>query len=223
VVKAAICSVVLPTGQRCPKPVYARGWCNAHWTRNRRWGDPLGGGDRRRPHPVQWAEDGSGFYDVRGRVIRFDAADEVRVEEFTWTPTEVRPDLWYAMSTYRAEGDERSGPKLYMHRHLTGWKLIDHINGDGLDNRRANLRQATTSQNMANRRKQQTFNGKPVSSQYLGVTWDKTNKAWRAQVKCDGKRYRLGLFKREVDAALAYDRQKRELFGEFARLNFPDR
>ena len=60
------------------------------------------------------------------------------------------------------------------------------------------------------------------SSKYKGVTWDKSRSLWIAGVKVDGKRFNLGRFKDEGDAARAYDAAALKAWGEYARLNFPD-
>jgi len=100
-----------------------------------------------------------------------------------------------------------------MHRLLTEWKLVDHINGDGLDNRRENLREATQAQNVANRRKFALS-----SSRFKGVHLGGRKKnRWIA--KCH--QVQIGAFDTEIEAALAYDAAAREFYGEFAALNFP--
>jgi hypothetical protein len=102
-----------------------------------------------------------------------------------------------------------------MHKLITGYDLTDHINGNGLDNQRCNLRRATNLQNLANRI---STCGK---SKYKGVSWDSENQKWRAQIKHNYKKTYLGLYNDEIDAAMAYDAKAIELFGEFARPNFP--
>jgi hypothetical protein len=91
---------------------------------------------------------------------------------------------------------------------------IDHVNENGTDNRRCNLRPATRSQNAANR-------GKPSNntSGYKGVVRDK--KRWRAEIRRTDKAYHIGCFDTPEEAAMAYDIKARELFGEYAKLNFP--
>jgi hypothetical protein len=104
-----------------------------------------------------------------------------------------------------------------MHRLITGatdGEWVDHINHDGLDNRRANLRICTASQNQANRLKLS-----PCSSRYKGVSWYPRDCAWRASAKLAGKNFFLGCFDFEEDAARAYNVFARERFGEFALLN----
>ncbi|MFW2032020.1 HNH endonuclease [Acinetobacter sp. ULE_I037] len=91
---------------------------------------------------------------------------------------------------------------------------VDHINGNGLDNRRVNLRIVTKQQN--------TFNSasKGGSSIYKGVCRDKQCDMWVAYITKDGKKRTIGRFEFEDDAARAYDKEAMHLFGEYAKLNF---
>jgi hypothetical protein len=90
---------------------------------------------------------------------------------------------------------------------------IDHIDHDGLNNRRSNLRAATSSQNKMNRRKRSG-----TSSAFLGVS--SNGEKWRAQLVAHGQKYELGLFNSEIEAARARDAKAKELHGMFAVLNF---
>lgn len=103
-----------------------------------------------------------------------------------------------------------------MHNFITGWSYVDHVNGDGLDNRRANLRQATRGQNMANRRTPRTNR-----SGFKGVAKHRSGR-WQARIWHERRMRSLGLFATPEDAARAYDAAAKELFGEFARPNFPE-
>jgi hypothetical protein len=93
--------------------------------------------------------------------------------------------------------------------------VVDHINRNKRDNRRCNLRVCTQVENMRNRCS--TYG----SSKFKGVSWDARRKKWMAAIHINGTQIRIGFFADEVDAAKAYDRKARELFGEFAYLNFP--
>lgn len=112
--------------------------------------------------------------------------------------------------------------KAYMHCEVMGTppagKEIDHINGNGLDNRKENLRFCSHRENcQASRKRQQN-----ASSMYKGVTWRKDRKKWRANIcLMDGTKKHLGYFESELDAAKAYDEAALKLFGNFATLNFP--
>lgn len=88
--------------------------------------------------------------------------------------------------------------------------LVDHINGNTLDNRRSNLRFATKSQNSINSTKSSGV------SNYKGVWFRQRKKPWVAEINKDGIKYYLGSYSNEVEAALAYNKKAVELFGEFA-------
>ena len=95
----------------------------------------------------------------------------------------------------------------------------DHKNRNPLDNRRANIRICTHQENLFNQTKQVSYGGKPCSSKYLGVFWDKEKKKWRASITLNRKGYNLGRFSSELAAAERYNEAAQELFGEFANLN----
>jgi hypothetical protein len=113
--------------------------------------------------------------------------------------------------------NKRKNPRIttLMHVLISGYKYIDHINGNGLDNRNDNLRPASKQQNAWNARPMR----KKDSGKYKGVYCKnlKRGKSWEVKV---GSKY-VGRFKNEEEAARAYDAKAIELFGEFARLNFP--
>jgi hypothetical protein len=92
---------------------------------------------------------------------------------------------------------------------------VDHKDGNFLNNKKENLRKATQSQNNANQIK---WNG-CYTSKYKGVTWSKKARAWQAQIAKNGKRFFLGYYSTEENAAKAYDEKALKLYGEFARFN----
>lgn len=92
---------------------------------------------------------------------------------------------------------------------------IDHINNDKTDNRIANLRLATRSQNMMNTAKRQSIKGRPSSSRHKGVTWDKATRKWLAQIKLNGKLTHLGRFATQEEAFKAYTRAAMDIQGDF--------
>lgn len=108
-----------------------------------------------------------------------------------------------------------NGKKVPMHRLLMpNSKMIDHINGNPFDNRLCNLRECTLHQNL--------MNSAPrfkKTTRFKGIV--KRKNKWRAYITFNGKETHLGYFKSEEEAARAYDKKAKELFGEFARLNFP--
>lgn len=110
---------------------------------------------------------------------------------------------------------------MHIHAHRIAWALhsggwpegqLDHVNGDGKDNRICNLRPATSSENLANTRR----NSK---SGYRGVYWSRENKKWRSMIRKNGKWSFLGHFECKANAALAYNFAALERHGEFATLN----
>ena len=103
-----------------------------------------------------------------------------------------------------------------MHKLILKASMVDHINGDILDNQRENLRPCNKSQNGANSKKRRGN----FSSRFKGVYWAADKGKWAAQVTKDSKSYMLGRFENEIDAALCYDLWALEMHGEFARTNF---
>lgn len=149
---------------------------------------------------------------TRGLVALVDEDDMEMVGAQRWyaRPPSGRNKRWYA---YRREG----GRMVYLHRAVLGAQRgseVDHINGDGLDCRRANLRVATRSQNEANKPK-----AGATSSRYKGVTFARKAGQWRASLMVNKRRRHLGYFDDEAAAARAYDAAALSTWGPFARLN----
>ena len=147
-----------------------------------------------------------------------DLEDLPRLSLIRWF-AEKRPATYYACCMQQKDGVRK---KVYMHRYIMGelpeGKETDHINGNGLDNRKENLRFCTHRQNLQARRKMR----KDASSKYKGVSWHRQNKKWIAGIShSDGIEKHLGCFESELDAAKAYDVAALEMFGKFATLNFP--
>jgi hypothetical protein len=117
-------------------------------------------------------------------------------------------------------GRYKKGKLVFMHREIMQppkGKIVDHKNRNKLDNTRDNLHVCTQQENTRNTGKR---NG--TSSRFIGVHYHKSAGKWCAAIHFEGKHIHLGLFTDEVEAARAYDRKAVELFGEFARLNFPE-
>jgi hypothetical protein len=111
----------------------------------------------------------------------------------------------------------RRGRVVYMHRmlmHARKGQLVDHADGNGLNNRRCNLRLCNHQQNRAN------VGPRGGASRYVGVYRCKGR--WAARIVYRGKTYQIGTFDTEIEAAKARDRKAYEFFGEYAYLNFPE-
>ena len=148
--------------------------------------------------------------EVAGGVVMVDDADEARVRAFgKWSVFRSHGVAYAIHGTHKKT--------TFMHRFLMDLgpgELVDHVNGNGLDNRRANLRRCTVTQNNQNRR------GKAGRGLYKGV-YPTLNGTWHARIKANGVRYLLGTFSSPEEAARQYDRAAMRLHGEFARLNLP--
>ena len=130
------------------------------------------------------------------------------------------PATFYAA---RKGYDKKAGKRMMikMHREILGLKYLDskmtdHRNHCGLDNRESNIRACTNQQNQGNSKVR-----KDNSSGYKGVCWFPIRKKWEAAIKDNGKRIYLGNFDTKEEAARVYDKRAREIFGEYAYLNFP--
>ena len=134
------------------------------------------------------------------------------VSRHRWT---ARKDgnTWYAVSRI-------NGKLVRLHRFVLGLendeRMLDHIDGDGLNCTEENLRFCNRSQNGANSASRRG------TSRFKGVSYEKRNRRkWVAYVCPLGKKKHLGCFDTEEEAAKAYDREALKIFGQFARLNFP--
>jgi hypothetical protein len=154
---------------------------------------------------------------TRGLVAIVDDEDAHLVLPHKWMASRSDPARsWRASRRVTVEGREIT---LWMHQVIVGvreWPRIeiDHRDGNGLNNTRANLRIATPSQNRANR----SFPPNPVSG-LRGV--HPLRGRWKAHIRSNGKQRNLGMFDTKEEAAKAYDAAALDAFGEFARLNFP--
>jgi hypothetical protein len=149
----------------------------------------------------------------QGLVALVDDGDFEAVSAHKWSAAK-KPHANYAVrSVRRTDG---GWTPLYLHTFLTGYELVDHANGNGLDNRRSNLRSATEAENRQNMRR-----ARNNTSGFKGVTWNGRRQKWMAQIQSQGHNRYLGLFTTPEEAAHAYDDAARALFGEFAAVNFP--
>lgn len=146
-----------------------------------------------------------------------DAADVPLVDDWCWRAMVSRRRdgtvyTVYAKRSFRLNGKMKTA---YLHRQIAGdvqGMDVDHCDGDGLNNRRANLRHATRSQNMHNQRLSAAN-----TSGYKGVVWSKAASKWQAQIKVNRKCKVIGCFSRVEDAAAAYAAASADLHKGFGR------
>lgn len=139
-----------------------------------------------------------------------DDEDFERINSFNWYLGRSGNTL-YAARTFSVQGKKFVQ---YMHGAIMNRKSIDHIDHNGLNNQKSNLRFCTVSENNMNQRKQENR-----SSIYKGVSFNKRTGKWKAEIQINGKRIHLGRFILEVEAARAYNAKAISLFLEFANLN----
>ena len=150
----------------------------------------------------------------KGRVSIIDAADVGLVAGRKWCALTSR-EKCYAVTNPPMKNGRRGG-LIAMHRFIIGAPEgleVDHINGDGLDNRRANLRLATTSQNQANRPVQR--NNKLGVKGVIYAPHAK-NRPYAAVIRVAGKQKWIGRFATVEEASDAFQKASREAFGDFA-------
>ena len=149
-----------------------------------------------------------------GRYAIVDAEDYEKLKDYKWCTIQ-------GSRTFYAKTFRLSGAILAMHRLILDAPkglYVDHIDHNGLNNRKSNLRLCTNQENLRNK-----LPRPGCSSKYKGVSGSKARNKFRANIYLNRKAIHLGYFDSEIDAARAYDKKAHELFGEFAYLNFPDK
>lgn len=154
---------------------------------------------------------------IHGFEVILDDEDFERVSAFSWriVQSDLRKyGLVYFIHSW-SEGHKIKN--IILHRFVMGSHpgdpIIDHANGNTLDNRKANLRPCTHSQNCWNCKKP-----KNNTSGYKGVVWDKSKGKWIAQIQVYKKRIKLGTFDIKEEAAKAYRIASLEYHGQFGRV-----
>lgn len=151
---------------------------------------------------------------TRGLVALVDDDDYEYLSQYKWYASKARYTFYPARNVLLENGKRTV---IRMHRDIINSDLhqnIDHINGDGLDNRRCNLRIASTMSNQHNRIKH------GGNFKYKGISYKSdTKKHWRSRITVDGKEIVLGYFDTDIEAARKYDEAALQYFGEFARPN----
>ncbi len=159
---------------------------------------------------------------TQGKFAIVDDEDFEYLNEYNWYAYKGRA-TFYARRNVR---DEKTNKQtlIRIHREILKAKKgqhVDHINHNGLDNRKENLRVCNNSENSMNSRKHKTYNGgRKPSSKFKGVYWYKRTKKWRVRITINYKLIHLGYYNDEIEAAKAYDNAAIKYFGEFAKLNY---
>ena len=154
----------------------------------------------------------------QGRYAIVDPEDHERLSRHKWYVCR-RGHTYYAM---RGQWSPilRKRLTISMHREIIAVPedlFVDHINHNGWDNRKANLRPATAADNARNAR----YPKINTTSKYRGVWYNLQTRKWRVTIRVHGRRKHIGYFKDEIDAAKAYDKAAKKHYGQFAILNFP--
>ena len=156
---------------------------------------------------------------TQGRYAIVDPDDYRHLSKHKWQAIKMGRTFYAARSVTAKDGKQR---QVAMHRRILkvpANMFVDHINRNGLDNRKANLRPATRAQNGQNRAK---YNNRSYSSKYKGVTRHREHQLWEAHIRVNRKPIFLGSFRDEIQAAKSYDCAAKKYHCQYAVLNFPD-
>jgi hypothetical protein len=148
---------------------------------------------------------------TRGQFAIVDAEDYPSLSQYTWFAEGTHKN-YYAVR-------KENGKSIKMHRQILNAPdhlVVDHIDHNGRNNRKSNLRLCTFAENCRNQRRVAH-----KTSKYKGVHWRKRGKKWAAAIRCDNKTHHLGYFTNEIEAAKAYDKAARKFHKDFASVNFP--
>lgn len=148
---------------------------------------------------------------TKGKVALVDDEDFELVSQYTWFADKKGTNLYYAYNSVNS---------MYMHRLImktTDDLIVDHIDHNGLNNQKSNLRNCTYSQNLHHRKFAPGITG------YKGVTYNKRQNVYQAKMRYDGKYRHIGHFKTAIEAAEAYNKVATQWFGEFASINSIER
>lgn len=152
---------------------------------------------------------------TKGLYTKVDNDDYEKLNQYKWCAVK-KGEKYYVQRRWWKASTRQTGT-IYMHRQILNApksSIVDHINGDSLDNRKSNLRITNKSENAVNVKAQRRGKKK---SRYRGV--EPRGNCFRARITKNGERFELGHFKSEEEAAKAYNKKAKELFGDICFLN----
>lgn len=159
---------------------------------------------------------------TKGKFALVDDEDYNRIVKYKWLAKK-GGNAYYAFRWACVKGPDFKIKRRYIGMHqlilnlpISEIREVDHMDGNGLNNQKSNLRDCSRSENMCNRSKLSNN-----TSGYKGVRWKKENNKWNSYIRKDNKVIHLGYFFCIIKAAKAYDIAAIKYHGEFARLNFP--
>ncbi|MHB8842419.1 MAG: HNH endonuclease [Candidatus Aquicultor sp.] len=151
---------------------------------------------------------------TQGKIALVDDEDYEYLNQFKWFCSKQKYTCYAVRSMRMPDGNYRT---LAMHRAIMGTlkgKVVDHIDHNGLNNQKYNLRNCTHAENLMNQSP-----AKSSGSIYKGVSLYPGGDGWRAIIRKDNKQHFIGRFTKEIEAARAYNQKAIEYFGEYALLN----
>ncbi len=156
---------------------------------------------------------------TQGKIAIVDKEDYQKLNQHKWYAVKSSDGSIYYAAYWVGKKPKRK--VIFMHRIIMNAlpnQQIDHKNGNGLYNRKANLRFCTNSQNQQNRKS--TLHRTSIFKGIFWNKWGQRRKRWKAEICLNHKHICIGYFNSEIEAAKAYDKKAKELFSEFARTNF---
>jgi hypothetical protein len=152
---------------------------------------------------------------TKGKFAIVDDEDYDELMKYKWYAIKGSTIYFYARRTPFKDGQH----KISMHRQILNFpdKIIDHVNRNGLDNRKSNLRLCSKSENRINCKKH-----KNNTSGFRGVSWHPLIKKWQVRIQHNNISVHIGYFSEKIQGAKSYDKKAIEFFGKFVVLNFPE-
>lgn len=198
--------------ENCHNKIMAKGLCSKHYSQLRRYGKIFKYSSRDKTNHIEILEDHAEIFliDKNNEICAkalIDLDDVYKVKNIKWHRSDLQRSTYYCISN--------NSEWRRIHRLIMGVTdkdiVVDHINHNGLDNRKSNLRICTSSQNTCN-----CLTSKNNKSGHKGVYWSKERKKWCAQISINNKTKGLGRYDTIEEAIEAREKAAKEYYGEFA-------